>query len=70
MKPLIYTTPDCPYCHDLIDWLDDMGVQYDQIDASNMDDIEVVPETHIGEEIFVGMERRKILKSLKDHGII
>lgn len=70
MKPLIYTTPDCPYCHDLTDWLDDLGVIYDQIDASTMPEIEIVPETHIGDDVFVGYEPKQILKSLETHGLL
>ena len=70
MKPLIYTTPTCPYCHDLTDWLDDLGVIYETTDASDMPDIEVVPETHIGTEVFVGVPYHKILKSLKSHGLV
>ena len=70
MKPVIYSTDDCYYCDALKDWLDEIGVEYDEIDAAAMDDIAVVPEVHIGEEVFVGFARRKILKSLRAHGII
>ena len=70
MKPIIYTTPDCPYCHDLKDWLDSLGVPYDEIDASDMNDVEIVPETHIGDDVFIAADYVKILKSLKSHDLI
>ena len=69
MKPTIYTTPDCPYCHDLTDWLESKNIPYEQIDASEMDEIEIVPEIHIGDEIIIGPDYRKIQKALKKHGI-
>lgn len=70
MKPIIYTTDDCHWCHALTEWLDSMGVEYETVDASEMEDIDVVPETHIGDKVFVGFERKKILKALKEQGIV
>ena len=70
MKPIVYSTPDCHYCHALKDWLEDIGVPYEEIDASDLGNIPVVPETHIGDDTFIGFERRKILKSLKSHGLL
>jgi len=70
MKPIIYTTLDCPYCWAIKDWFNSIRVKYKEIDATTMDDIPVVPETHIGDDVFVGFERQEILKSLKSHGII
>ena len=70
MKPLIYTTPDCPYCHDLLDWLDEKNIPYEEIDAGDMEEIELVPETHIGDDVFRGVKKRAILKSLRKHHVI
>ena len=61
----IYTTPTCIYCHALMDWLDDLGVEYEEIDATTMDDIAVVPVTVIGDEKIVGFDRPAIKKALK-----
>lgn len=61
----IYTTPTCIYCHALMDWLDDLGVKYEEIDATKMDDIAVVPVTIIGDEKIVGFDRPAIKKALK-----
>ena len=62
----IYTTPTCIYCHALMDWLDEMGVKYQEIDARGMDDITSVPVTEIGNERIVGFDRPAIKKALKN----
>ena len=61
----IYTTPTCAYCHALMDWLDGQNIQYEEIDASSMDDIAVVPVTVIGDEKIVGFDRPAIKRALK-----
>lgn len=61
----IYTTPTCAYCHVLMDWLDEKGIKYEEIDASEMDDIAVVPVTEINGEKIVGFDRPAIKKALK-----
>ena len=61
----IYTTPTCAYCHALMDWLDKQNIQYEEIDASSMDDIAVVPVTVIGGEKIVGFDRPAIKRALK-----
>ena len=62
----IYTTPTCPYCHVLMDWLDEQGLEYEEIDATTMDDIAVVPVTVIGDEKIVGFDRPAIKRALKN----
>lgn len=61
----IYTTPTCAYCHALMDWLDENGVEYEEIDASTMDDIAAVPVTEINGERIIGFDRPAIKKALK-----
>lgn len=61
----IYTTPTCAYCHALMDWLDEKGIEYQEIDASNDDSIAVVPVTVIGDERIVGFDRPAIKRALK-----
>lgn len=61
----IYTTPTCAYCHALMDWLDEQGIKYEEIDATTMDDIAVVPVTVIGDQKIVGFDRPAIKKALK-----
>ena len=66
----IYTTPTCIYCHALMDWLDELGVKYEEIDASTMDDIAVVPVTVIGDAEIVGFDRPAVKKALKAEGLL
>ena len=60
----IYTTPTCAYCHALMDWLDEKGIEYEEVDATKMDDIAVVPVTVIGDEKIVGFDRPAIKRAL------
>ncbi len=62
----VYSTTTCPYCHALMDWLDQQGVEYEEIDASNMPDIQAVPVTEINGMRIVGFDRPAIKKALAD----
>lgn len=61
----VYTTPTCAYCHALMDWLDDMGAEYEEVDATQYSDIAAVPVTDINGERIVGFDRPAIKKALK-----
>lgn len=61
----VYTTSTCAYCHALMDWLDDMGVEYEEVDATQYPDIATVPVTEINGERIVGFDRPAIKKALK-----
>lgn len=61
----IYTTPTCAYCHALMDWLDNLGVEYEEKDARNEKDIKTVPVTDINGQRIVGFDRPAIKKALK-----
>lgn len=61
----IYTTPTCAYCHALMDWLDKLGVEYTEMDATKELDITAVPVTEINGERIVGFDRPAIKKALK-----
>lgn len=61
----VFTTPTCAYCHALMDWLDDLGVEYQEVDATKYPDITSVPVTEINGERIVGFDRPAIKKSLK-----
>ncbi len=66
MQPIkVYTTPTCVYCHALLDWLDDLGVEFEEINAEGNPDISSVPVTEIAGERIVGFNRPKIKKALK-----
>lgn len=62
----VYTTPTCVYCHALMNWLDDLGVKYIEVDATKYPEINTVPVTEIGEEKIVGFDRPAIKKALKN----
>lgn len=65
----VYSTSWCPYCHVLMDWLDSLGVEYEEIDAEDMD-LQAVPVTEIGDEKIVGLDRPAIKKALKSAGLL
>ncbi|MBR3138165.1 glutaredoxin family protein [Candidatus Saccharibacteria bacterium] len=62
----IYTTPTCVYCHALMNWLDEQGIEYQEMDATKEDWISVVPVTEINGERIVGFDRPAIKKALKN----
>ncbi len=61
----IYTTPTCAYCHALMDWLDKIGVEYIEMDATKEPDITVVPVTEINGERIEGFDRPAIKRALR-----
>ena len=69
-KIKVYTTTTCPYCHAMMDWLDELGVEYEEVDATKMDDIAIVPVTEIGGERIVGFDRPAVKKALKAEGLL
>lgn len=66
----VYTTPTCVYCHALMDWLDELGVPYEECDATKKPGIAAVPVTEIGEATIVGFDRPAIKKALKKEGLL
>lgn len=60
----IYTTPTCVYCHALMEWLDEKGVEYQEVDATKYPEITTVPVTEIGDEKIVGFDRPAIKRAL------
>ena len=62
----VYTTPTCAYCHALMDWLDDMEVEYKEVDATKHPEITSVPVTEIDGVKIVGFDRPAIKRALKN----
>ena len=62
----VYTTPTCVYCHALMNWLDEMGVEYEEKDATKEPDIAAVPVTEINGERIVGFDRPAIKRALQN----
>ena len=62
----VYTTPTCAYCHALMDWLDEKGITYQEVDATKHPDITSVPVTEINGERIVGFDRPAIKRAIKN----
>ncbi len=62
----VYTTPTCIYCHALMDWLEQQGIDYEEHSASELPDIEAVPVTIIGDQTIIGFDRPAIKQALKN----
>ncbi len=62
----VYTTATCVYCHALMDWLDDLGVEYEEVDATKFPEIKTVPVTEIDGVKIVGFDRPAIKKALRN----
>ena len=71
MNAKIYTTPICPQCEKAKQFLDEKGVTYDVIDASEHPEIfkraghKMVPIIEIGETLLIGFNKKKIEDALK-----
>ncbi len=62
----VYTTPTCIYCHALMEWLEEQGIKYQEIDASSLPNITAVPVTEIGNQRIVGFDRVAIKAALAE----
>ncbi len=62
----VYTTQTCPYCHALMDWLDQQEIKYQEVSATELPDgFNAVPVTEINGQYIVGFDRPAIKKALK-----
>ncbi|MBR5027072.1 glutaredoxin family protein [Candidatus Saccharibacteria bacterium] len=66
----VYSTTTCPYCHALMDWLEDLGVEFEEVDASEDPEISAVPVTDIAGKRIIGFDRPAIKKALKAEKLI
>lgn len=76
MSVLVYSTPSCPYCKKVKSYLEDEGVDYEDIDVSenpekqqemvDKSDQMGVPVVDIDGEIIVGFEPDKIDAALEN----
>jgi len=74
----VYSTPSCPYCEILKQFLYEKGVKFEVIDASDNEEAQnyifektgkmTAPVIEIDDEIVVGFDKAKIMKllNLKD----
>ncbi len=75
VKIKVYTTPTCPYCIELKDWLKDQNIAFDEIDISQNETAKEemieksgemrVPQIEINGKMIVGFEKEEIKKALK-----
>jgi len=75
MTVKVYTTPSCPYCYTLKEFLLEHNIQFEDIDISKDGKVrdEIIkkseaigaPILEIDGEIVVGFDRAKIVKLLK-----
>lgn len=49
-----------------MEWLDQQGIEYEEIDATTMPDISAVPVTEINGQRIIGFDRPAIKKALKN----
>ncbi len=74
MDIIVYTTPSCPYCLQLKDFLEKNKIEYKEIDLGNNQKLAekivkksgqmAVPITEIDGEIIVGFDKEKLGKKL------
>ena len=76
MKTIVYSTPDCVFCHALMAWLEKKEIEFEERDLSNpvvREKLEkkygrkftAVPLTIIGDELIEGFNRPAIKRALK-----
>ncbi len=74
-KVKIYSTPTCTYCIILKKYLQEKGIDYQEVDVSQDEEAQKrmvektgqmgVPVTEIGEEMVIGFDKEKINKLLE-----
>lgn len=74
-KVTVYSTPTCPYCHMVKDFLKDKGVEFEDVDVSVDQEAAQrmisksgqmgVPQVEINGKIIVGFDKEAIEKELK-----
>ncbi|MDZ7838391.1 MAG: glutaredoxin domain-containing protein [Actinomycetota bacterium] len=78
-KVLVYSTPTCPYCARVKDYLSENGVQYDEVDISsdqkNLDEMVKktkqmgIPVIDFNGRIIIGFEKEEIDEAIKEAGL-
>lgn len=67
----IYTTDTCVYCHALMEWFDEQGIEFEEHDANEDPEILGVPLTRIDQKDgsvkeIMGFDRPAIKAALKN----
>ena len=71
----VYTTPTCPYCHKLKDWLKEKKIKFEEVDISKDQEAAAaiveksgqmgVPQTEINGKVIVGFDQAALEKELE-----
>jgi len=72
---VLYKTEYCPACKAMKQYLDELGIRYFELDASNFEDIHVVPILRLyrdGKLVdqFEGFARRQLHRWLRSYGLL
>lgn len=71
----VYTTPTCIYCHALMNWLNEEGIDFQEIDANTVPGITAVPVTFITDKDnknpiqIIGFDRDGITETIEKYGL-
>lgn len=71
----VYTTPTCIYCHALMNWLNEEGIDFQEIDANTVPGITAVPVTVIADKDnknpiqIIGFDRDGITETIEKYGL-
>ena len=71
----VYTTPTCIYCHALMNWLNEEGTDFQEIDANTVPGITAVPVTVITDKDnknpiqIIGFDRDGITETIEKYGL-
>ena len=71
----VYTTPTCIYCHALMNWLNEEGIDFLEIDANTVPGITAVPVTVITDKDnknpiqIIGFDRDSITETIEKYGL-
>ena len=71
MEVKVYSADWCPYCHAEMEWLEEMGVEFTEVDVETEGiEVEGLPVTEIGGERILGFDRNAIKAALKKNELI
>jgi len=71
----VYTTPTCIYCHALMNWLNEEGIDFQEIGANTVPGITAVPVTVITDKDnknpiqIIGFDRDGITETIEKYGL-
>lgn len=71
----VYTTPTCIYCHALMNWLNEEGIDFQEIDANTVPGITAVPVAVITDKDnknpiqIIGFDRDGITETIEKYGL-